>query len=390
MAEEQENLFNISFDSIQDESLIEIDDSTGEDVVVDKTKTQKTNSKDININNSTENSGEEEEEENDLGNLVDKSKSTSKTSDKKEDAPDPEGDSSLLTPFASLLQEKGFLQNLNIEEFKKAENKYDALTEAFKKEDELRIEAIINKFPEELIELAKAVAQGLPFSEIKEKKIKELSYNAITDEHLKDEDTQIKLVTELLSLKGFKEAKITKMIDTYKDLGNLEEEAKEALPELKDFYKQEQEKVKTQFRLQQEQLEKSNKEAFEKVQNTVKSTEEIIPGIKLNEVNKTNLFKNMTQIVGQDNNGNPMNYVMQMRSKDPVKFDMAVTYLADLTKGFTDWSKISKTAKTNAVKEFEKTLQSTSYTYGKPNINSNKQEEGTEKLVRSLEEMFGK
>ena len=98
----------------------------------------------------------------------------------------------------------------------------------------------------------------------------------------------------------------------------------------------------------------------------------------------------MTQIVGQDNNGNPMNYVMQMRSKDPVKFDMAVTYLADLTKGFTDWSKISKTAKTNAVKEFEKTLQSTSYTYGKPNINSNKQEEGTEKLVRSLEEMFGK
>ena len=38
MAEEQENLFNISFDSIQDESLIEIDDSTGEDVVVDNSE----------------------------------------------------------------------------------------------------------------------------------------------------------------------------------------------------------------------------------------------------------------------------------------------------------------------------------------------------------------
>ena len=83
-----------------------------------------------------------------------------------------------------------------------------------------------------------------------------------------------------------------------------------------------------------------------------------------------------------------MNLVMQMRSKDPVKFDMAVTYLAKTTKGFTDWSRISKTAKTSAVKDFEKALQSTTVKTGQSRKTFT--DDSTDDAVNSLKKLFGK
>ena len=53
-----------------------------------------------------------------------------------------------------------------------------------------------------------------------------------------------------------------------------------------------------------------------------------------------------------------MNGIMKARSENPVKFDMTVAYLMNLTNNFTDWSAINTTAKTNAAKEFEKALSS--------------------------------
>jgi hypothetical protein len=64
----------------------------------------------------------------------------------------------------------------------------------------------------------------------------------------------------------------------------------------------------------------------------------------------------MLQIVGEDANGTPLNGIMKARSEDPVAFDMKVAYLMNLTNNFTDFSAIKATAKTSAVKEFEKTL----------------------------------
>ena len=64
----------------------------------------------------------------------------------------------------------------------------------------------------------------------------------------------------------------------------------------------------------------------------------------------------MLQIVGEDNNGTPLNGIMKARSEDPVAFDMKVAYLMNLTNNFTDFSAINATAKTSAAKEFEKTL----------------------------------
>ena len=379
-------LFDISFDSISD-SEIDIGDPTKkivEETPEDKQKNiQETKKQKIEINKDKE---EEDESLIDIDDINDSSTDETGKNEDTSESSSSEADSSPITPFASLLHERGFLPNLDMEEFKKSEDPIEALAEAFKKEDELRMEMLVNSFPEELIDMAKAVKEGIPFNELKEHKIKELNYNSITEAQLKEESTQIKLITENLKLKGFKDVKINKMIDTYKDLGSLEEEAIDALPELKQMVKDHQENIKKQFAEQQKQLEYKHKEQIQEIQSIVKQTDEIVPGLKLNDTEKAELFKNMTQIVGQDSQGNPMNLVMQMRIKDPVKFDMAVTYLAKTTKGFTDWSRINKTAKTSAVKDFEKALQSTVVKTGVSRKQSYNQ--STDDTVNSLKKLF--
>ena len=268
------------------------------------------------------------------------------------------GKSSPVTPFASFLQEKGFLPNLDIEEFKKAEDPMAALADAWGKEVQIMQQQLINSFPPELIDMARAVASGVPLEALKDAKIQELNYSRITDEQVSENtDLQRRLVGELLHTKGFKPEKIKTMIDTFEDSGKLEAEATDALGELKTLYKQHQEYTKQQFAMQQKQFEQQHAQRIQTIQKTIQDTNEIIPGMNLTEKAKKDLFANMTQIVAKGPNGEPIPYVMALRSQDPMKFDLAVTYLAQTTKGFTDWSKITNKAKTSAAKELEAVLE---------------------------------
>ena len=99
----------------------------------------------------------------------------------------------------------------------------------------------------------------------------------------------------------------------------------------------------------------------------------------------------MTQIVGEDESGTPQNFVMSMRSQNPIGFDLAVTYLADVTKGFTDWGKIKKAGKTDAVKDFEKALGTTTHVSGRPKGDplGVGEDKTSDALLDSLTTMFG-
>ena len=160
------------------------------------------------------------------------------------------------------------------------------------------------------------------------------------------------------------------------------------MEDLKDLYTKQQEYVKEQYVRQQQEMEERNKATIHHIQQSVEEVDEIIPGVKLSKPTRDKLFHNMTQIVGEDENGTPQNFVMSMRAQNPIGFDLGVTYLADVTKGFTDWSKIKKAGKTNAVKEFEKALGSTSHESGRPKGASLGEEKASEALMDSLETMF--
>jgi hypothetical protein len=308
----------------------------------------------------------------------------------KDKGPGTEGKASPITPFATFLQEKGFLPNLDMEAFEDEEDPMDALAQAWGNERAIMRDDLINSFPPELIDMARAVAEGVPLESLRNDKVKEINYSRITQAQVEgNTHLQKRLVGEFLQTKGFKPEKIKTLVDTYEDAGRLSEEATDALGEMKVVFKQYQENTKQQYAQQQRQFQQQHSDRIKHIGATIKQTDAIIPGINLTEKSKRDLFNNMTQIVGQDENGQPLPYVMALRQEDPLQFDMAVTFLAQTTKGFTDWSKLNKVAKTNATKDLATALNHTPNRTGgaSKKVNAPFAEED---LMSSLSNMFGK
>jgi hypothetical protein len=396
--EGQENLFNVDFNSISDDA-IDLSDvvnevtETAEEVVVEEETPVTATSEETSTDDNIDKDDKKEEEEDTLDTSTFAAEDDEEPADE-DNSPGSDGEvSSPVTPFASLLHEKGFLPNFDEEEFNKAmaetEDPFGVLAQVMKAELDYANAAFINSFPPELIDMAKAVAAGVPFEALKGPKLQEINYNKLEADSVKEnEDLQKKVVADLYAKKGFSEKRVNKLIETLGDTGALEEEAVEAVAELAEIAKHEQEQIKKQFAAQQEQMNEQYAQQIQYIGNTIEKTEEIIPGVKMTKGVKDRLFQNMTQIVGKDQNGNPQNYVMSMRQQDPVRFDLAVTYMADITKGFTDWSKITKSAKSNATKDLEKTLSKTStgQKYGAPKKGANSSAENA--LMDSLSKMF--
>jgi len=345
-----EEMFNVNFDQISDDNINlgeinkeEVTETQGEEVeindvvpgVIDQPKNDTTETPAVNTTTIEDTVEIEDTAE---------SNTDSNTKDK---GPDSDGSSSPVTPFASFLQEKGFLRNLDMDAFKQAEDPMQALADAWGQEVQIMQEQIINSFPPELIDMAKAVSEGVPLDSLKDAKIQELNYNRITEDHVTDNtNLQKKLVGDYLQSKGFKK----------------------------------------QHAIQQKQFEQQHHARIQHIQKTISDTEAIIPGMNLTDKAKQDLFANMTQIVGQDPQGNPIPYTMSLRQEDPLKFDLAVTYLAQTTKGFTDWSKLTKKAKSSATSELEQALQSTPRKGGGSKSIQAPIAEGD--LMNSLEKMF--
>jgi hypothetical protein len=374
-------LFNVDFSSMGDDS-IEIT-PTGEEVNLQEDASQEEQSEKpqegpINegdffeidetgeeLTNKEKDSSLEEE----LKDFIDADDAGETEETENSDSPTGEVDNSPVIPFASLLHQAGVLPSLNLEEFTSSEDKVKALQDAVRAEIEnANNEFIKSAFPKELIDLAEAVKNGVPLDAIKENKIQELNYSRIDESSLEENtNLQKQLVKESLLNRGFKEAKADKLIEMYEDTDELFTESKDALDILKTYHKQQQENIIKQREAQQKALEENNKQMINTIQSTIDTTEEIIPGIKLNKTQREKTFNAMTQIVGQDQAGNPTNYIMDLRSKDPINFDMRLAYIAQLTDGFTDWSKVVKAGKSSAVKDFEEALKTnTSHKAGAP------------------------
>lgn len=362
---EDKQLFDISFSAVQDSEPIEVpgvnDEVTETAEKVEVVDGQPAEQKPEESTAEAETKKPEKEitaeaETKEPENLIEieTEDKTITTSDDNQESPGQE-DSSPITPFASLLQEKGFLHHTNPDDIKSMED----LLGAVKKERDVMQEDIINSFPPELINMAKAVIDGVPFEPLRDNKAKQLQYDAISDEAVKENiNLQKQLVADYLFDKGFKPEKIKGMIEKYEDMGDdtLISEAKDALLELKEVAQQKEAQIRERYAEQQAQMEEKNKKLISSIEKTVEDTSEILPGRIFSEDMKKKTLDSMLQIVGKDESGTPLNGIMKTRSDDPVAFDMKVAYLMNLTNNFTDFSSINATAKTSAAKEFEKSL----------------------------------
>ena len=127
----------------------------------------------------------------------------------KDKGPGTEGKASPITPFATFLQEKGFLPNLDMEAFEDEEDPMDALAQAWGNERAIMRDDLINSFPPELVDMARAVAEGVPLESLRNDKVKEINYSRITQAQVEgNTHLQKRLVGEFLQTKGFKPEKI--------------------------------------------------------------------------------------------------------------------------------------------------------------------------------------
>jgi hypothetical protein len=292
-----------------------------------------------------------------------------------EESPANEEDSSLYTPLASALHEQGVLPNFDVDKFQEEGGDFEALAKAMEKEIDEGVNSFVESLPEQFKEQLLAYHQGVDLATYQKLQKDSLEYENITADKLsEDVSLQKKVVKEDLLSKGFSEAKATKYIENLESLNELGDEAVEALELGKSRRAEAKAKAVEEAKQRQQLAEEQRQQTVKQISETLENTKEIVPGKSLNKISRDKVFKSMTTIVGNDQNGNPMNAVMQTRSKDPLKFETTLHYLHSLGVFDGNWNDIIKTAKTKAVTELDRKLQDARNLTGRAPSLSNKNE----------------
>jgi hypothetical protein len=296
----------------------------------------------------TEEESEEDEDGNNEDTLEDEPSSDTEQSPQKSKSKT----SSPLTPYAKLLVDEGVLPNLDVEKF---DGTADSLKEAMVNEIMGAVDLYKESLPSRVKDLINNYEEGIPLEKLLELDRIETEVSNITEEKLEEDiPLQKKLVSDYLKrTTKFSETKISKLVDGYEDSGDLEDEAKSSYAELKTLAETEKANELKNITQQKKDAETQRKQDLIALQEKVKTTSEIIPGIKFNDKVKQNVLSSMTTPVGYDQAGRPVNKIVAARMDNPVEFEIKLHYLFEITKGFTDFSKLADKGKKDASKAFE-------------------------------------
>lgn len=275
-----------------------------------------------------------------------------------------------VTSLASSLFEEGVLASLTKEEVEKIKSGED-LIEAIKKQVK---ENEFADLTEEEKDYLDAIRKGVPLDEYIKSKEAYNSYESIEDEDLESEENKnlrFQLIKNSFLLKGIDESKAEKLTKRAFDIGEDVEDAKTALEELKKYEKDNIENIKKEKQIEREKLIKQQAEEFNTIRNLVNTTEEVIPGFKIDENSKKAVERLITKPFTKDKNGNQVNEVIGKMIEDKNYF-VKLHYIHHLTEGFTKFDKFVNKAKTQAVKTLEEKLklQDTRINSSKQNIPS--------------------
>lgn len=286
--------------------------------------------------------------------LTDENKEDKKSPDQKSAEAQDSPSSSPFVLFAKALHEDGVLSSFDETKFK--EGTIEELSSAVKEEIVAGVQAYKESLPSEVKDLIENYEEGVPLDALIAAKSRQIEYENIKDEDLKnDKDLQKQLLTQDLLMRGYTEQDAKEMIQDAEDLGKLEAKSRVSLNKLKEVSKAQQEEMKKQVAAYKEQLEKQQKEQLVTIKKQIDETAEIIPGIALNKNVRDKLYQSMTTIVETDSEGRPMNAVMALRAKNPMEFEKKLHYYVTLGlfNEKPDITKVMTVAKSSAAKEFE-------------------------------------
>lgn len=288
-----------------------------------------------------------------------------------------------VTSLASSLFEEGVLSSLTEDDIKNIKSGEDLIS-AVKKQIQ---ENEFSDLTEEQREYLDAIRKGVSLEEFAKAKETYDSYNSITEDDLVEEDNKnlrFQLIKNSFLLKGIEADKAEKLTKRAFDLGEDVEDAKNALDELKDYEKKSIETIKKQKEEERKEIFKKQEEEFNSIKNLINTTEEVIPGLKVDENSKKAVEKLISRPFTKDKNGNQVNEVIGKMIEDKNYF-VKLHYLHHITDGFTKFDKLVSRAKTQAVKSLEEKLkiQDARLSTGKQNIPS-KNNEGLFKAINNF------
>mgnify|MGYP001370619944 FL=1 len=322
----------------------------------------------------------EEEEEEQEEEIEEEEKPSSTDPDKKQS-------SSPFTPYAKLLKEEGVLPNLNMEEF---DGTAEGLKTAMINEIVGAVEMYKETLPDRVKDLINNYEEGVPLEQLLKLDKEELQVLSLDEDKIK-EDISLQKETVRNYLKKtskFSDKKIDNQIQYYEDSGELEEEALNAATELKDLLKTEKEQAVEQAKQKEKMMQDQARQDLANLNKKIQDATEIIPGLKLNDKVKSELIKSMTVPAGKDKNGNPVNRIVAARMENPVDFEIKLHYLFEITRGFSDFSKLVEKGKKDTMKEFEEAISKTDGKMTEGTFQSEKTKKASNRLINTIAKTY--
>lgn len=185
---------------------------------------------------------------------------------------------------------------------------------------------------------------------------------------------------------GINQERARKLTERSLELGDDVEDATSALNDLKVMNEK---KMEEQRQLAESQ-KKEAQDRVKKIEKQIMDTEEILPGMKIPERKRKELFDQMTQPVKVTEQG-PVYAIQELRAKDPVTFDLRLHYLASLGlfNDNPDISVFGRTVNTKSVKKFTDSLENQrSSNFGGGMVRQQTFGSVDQELLKSLDNLF--
>ena len=293
--------------------------------------------------------GEEKDE------LENKEDLTNEETENKEDLSSQKAkESSPLAPYAKLLVEEGVFQSSDIE-------KWDGTAEGFvslemSKLEEWKEDYKTNTLHPRLKWLQDNLEDGVPLKTLLDLDEKSTTLESITPELLEDNGEIQKNVARAYFKRttSFSDIKIEKEIKKLEDADELRDESKEFFEELKGLDKKDKEQFALDAKKQREDAIKAQNETLKTFKTTLEKTEEVVTGLKVNQIMRDKIYKSLTTVVEVDEtSGTPLNKIAKARMQDPINFEIKLAYLFEVTDGFKNWDIFTTKGKKDAYNNFE-------------------------------------
>lgn len=276
--------------------------------------------------------------------------------------------SELYSSFASVLNEKGLLPSLDLEN--NNIKTIDDLTEHLKLEIDTQAKNyIIDKVGEDGYN---ALEKGVSLAEYQSYNTAIETLSNITDEVIsQDIELAKNIIKQDYIAQGMSEDRANKILKKSIDLGEdiVLEDAKESLVSLKAQQSKKMEELQIQRTNERQNQIKQQEKIDNDLKNSIYNSKEIIEGFEPSKALKDKVYQSITKIVGQDPNGVAENKLMRQRRENPIEFDTKLYYLYEATNGFKDFSSLIRKSSSKALSNLEKEIRKTKFeTSGKPSF----------------------